>query len=41
MLFKRRSHVRVQYVEWSSKQGHYGIALGEGEVESPHPDPEQ
>jgi len=33
--------VRVQYGEWSSKQGHYGIALAEGEVESPHPDPEQ
>jgi hypothetical protein len=34
-------YVRVQYGEWSSKQGHYGIGLGEGEVESPHPDPEQ
>jgi len=34
-------YVKVQWGEWSSKQGHYGIAFGEGEVESPHPDPEQ
>lgn len=34
-------YVKVQFGEWSSKQGHYGIAFGEGDVESPHPDPEQ
>ena len=34
-------YIKVQWGEWSSKQGHYGIAFGEGEVESPHPDPEQ
>ena len=33
-------YVKVQYGEWSSKAGHYGIALGEGQVESPHPLPE-
>jgi len=34
-------YVTVKYGEWSSKQGNYGIAFGEGDVESPHPDPEQ
>ena len=34
-------YVKLTWGEWSSKQGHYGIAFGEGEVESPHPDPEQ
>ena len=33
-------YIKVHWGEWSSKQGHYGIAFGEGEVESPHPDPE-
>ena len=30
-------YVKVQYGEWSSKTGHYGIALGQGQVDSPHP----
>jgi len=34
-------YVKVQYGEWSSKTGHYAIALGEGEVESPHPPSEE
>jgi hypothetical protein len=34
-------YVKVQYGEWSSKAGHYAIALGEGQVDSPHPAPEQ
>jgi len=34
-------YIKVQWSEWSSKQGHYGIAFVQGEVESPHPDPEQ
>lgn len=34
-------YVTVQYGEWSSKAGHYGIALGEPAVDSPHPPPEQ
>jgi len=34
-------YVKLTWGEWSSKQGHYGIAFGEGEVASPHPDPEQ
>jgi hypothetical protein len=33
-------YVKVQYGEWSSKTGHYGIALGEGQVDSPHPPPD-
>jgi hypothetical protein len=33
--------VKLQYGEWSSKQGHYGFSFGEGEVESPHPQPEE
>jgi hypothetical protein len=34
-------YVTAQFGEWSSKTGHYGIALGEGQVDSPHPLPEQ
>ncbi len=34
-------YVKVQFGEWSSHTGHYGIALGEGQVDSPHPPPEQ
>jgi hypothetical protein len=34
-------YIKVQYGEWSSKTGHYGIALGEGRVDSPHPPSEQ
>jgi hypothetical protein len=34
-------YVTVKYGEWSSKAGHYGIALGQPEVDSPHPPPEQ
>ena len=33
-------YVKVQYGEWSSKTGHYGIALGQGQVDSPHSPPE-
>ncbi len=34
-------YITVQSGEWGSKTGHYGIALGEGAVDSPHPLPEQ
>jgi len=34
-------YITVQPGEWGSKTGHYGIAVGEGTVDSPHPPPEQ